>query len=158
MEYGPPAPSTHTAALFHNASMNDSIFWAWTDEYLLRIPAIDEEHRQIIAIFNRLADSLETRVDRGSLMAVFNEFLSFYRRHVSTEERLLAENNYIGLEKQKRDHAAFVKYMEALSHDLAGGSLQLNTGILKDLQDRIASHFIGPDRAYGEYLKTQGML
>lgn len=134
----------------------DESFCPWSEKYVTRIPAFDEQHREIFDLLNRLGAAVKE--GRGNLYELFVTVLESYRKHVKTEEDLLAVYNYIGLDKQKKDHAKFLKELETIEASLRTKEKALTLDTLARVRNDITGHILGADRAYGEFLKSAGLM
>jgi len=132
------------------------MFCEWSDKFLLRIPEIDEEHKELFSLLNQLAAGLEQ--PEAPLVDLASRLTKSYRKHTVTEEGLLASYNYIGLDKQKKDHANFTRKLEEICDRIQADKSQLSLEVLERIRDEIAAHILGADKAYGEFLKMSGHL
>ncbi len=134
----------------------DELFCRWSEKYVTRIPIFDEEHKEIFEIMNGLAAAVEG--GGGDVYERFAALFSAYRKHVRSEESLLLKHNYIGLDKQKRDHANFLNRLETVDAGRRSKETTLTIDGLAGIRDEIVEHILGADKAYGEFLKSAGFM
>ena len=83
----------------------------WSEHFSVGVPAMDEEHKKLIAMLNQLRHRDETGTAFNIVMQMF-EYASVHFKH---EEELLAHVGYSELETQKREHAAFLAKTSSFS-------------------------------------------
>ena len=87
--------------------MINSIYIAWDDARDTGIPIIDEQHRGINAAINTLYYFIQAGWALESLGPTLNVMRQYCGFHFKTEEMLLAELHYPGLEDELRAHRRF---------------------------------------------------
>lgn len=76
----------------------------WKDEYSVGIEAVDHEHKELIALINRLYAGLESADARTTVPAFFGDLLRAIGSHFALEEKFMREHAYPGLDRHKADH------------------------------------------------------
>lgn len=76
----------------------------WRDSLSLGIEAIDNDHRQLITILNRLHFMAIAGDDRAALGEVLRELLDYTRSHFAREEMLMRLAAYPGYEAHRKIH------------------------------------------------------
>jgi hemerythrin-like metal-binding protein len=66
----------------------------WKDEYSVGIEAVDHEHKELIALINRLYDELETPNAKLTVPAFFGDLLKAIGSHFALEEKFMREQGY----------------------------------------------------------------
>jgi hemerythrin len=91
--------------------------YEFTDEYLTGISLIDEEHKELFRIIERV-DHLTKHMDNVSgfdnIMLVIQQLSDYTKKHFKDEEEYMADIGYEGLAAQKRAHDSFVERLENL--------------------------------------------
>lgn len=127
----------------------------WDDAYLLHLPVIDAQHKQIIAALSEL----ETAVSDGITSAKVEELLTrvqhYAVRHFAIEERHMEESNYPGLARQQAAHQEFREKFTRFQSDYrnAGLSPALLTTMQRELSLWIKQHVTGLDQTFGNYYR-----
>ncbi|NMC61941.1 MAG: hemerythrin family protein [SAR324 cluster bacterium] len=112
--------------------------------------------KKLLLLLNQLADKIYENKSQAELLELFQSFIKFYREHAACEEKLLAGNNYIGLEKQRNDHVKIIKELENCYERSRKGDF-ISIKLITKFRDEVLSHILGPDKAYGEFLPGQGV-
>ena len=92
----------------------------FTDDYLTGITLIDEEHKELFRILdrvNRLVRNHVTRDDYDEITNVLQKLKNYTKEHFGDEEEYMERIHYEGLESQKRAHAAFIEKIETVDLD-----------------------------------------
>lgn len=76
----------------------------WNDEYLLGLPAIDKDHREMVEECNAYLQAAERGASLGELADLLDRLILRTRAHFTAEERMLDRHGYPGLALHKADH------------------------------------------------------
>ncbi len=76
----------------------------WKDEYSVGIDAVDYEHKELIALINRLHDELGGEAAKLTVPKFFGDLLEGISAHFALEEKFMRERGYDQLDQHKRDH------------------------------------------------------
>ena len=81
--------------------------FSWYNKYSVGNDAIDNQHKELFDIFNRLFDDCMS-CDRSDVPTmVIDELLSYADYHFKTEERIMKEINYKNIDIHIDDHNNF---------------------------------------------------
>jgi hemerythrin len=79
----------------------------WRDSLSLHAPAIDNDHKRLFELLNRLRYLDLAGDDPGAIGDVMSELLLYTQTHFRREERLMEEGGYPRLEAHRRIHRQF---------------------------------------------------
>lgn len=130
----------------------------WKDEYLTFIEAIDEQHQRLFELLNAIYDMM--RVGRGgeAIAAALTELTEFSRFHFATEEGIMEEGGFAGLEAHKAEHVRLLDEIRELRHRVLDGSTGMTMNELYFLKDWLLNHFTGVDRTLAKFLQKNAGL
>lgn len=132
-------------------------FVAWSDEYSLGLPEIDDQHKVLFQVLNRLWASLINRASREEMLAIADELERYTVAHFTAEEVYMRAIEYPDFAEHKKAHKAFVDRLATEKRVvLAGGNLSLD--LVKFLRDWLANHILVTDKAYARTSKPKGRL
>lgn len=131
--------------------------FTWSDDMSVKVGRMDEQHKVLVGLINRLDEAMRKGEGGKVLGAVLSELVQYAKTHFQTEEALLASHAYPGLASQKTEHEAFVKKLNAMSADFAGGKTAVSVSVITFLVDWLKNHILKADRQYGTYLSTRGV-
>ena len=129
----------------------------WRDTYETGITGMDEQHRQLVELINRMYPMVRDREGLEELDTVLAEMESYAERHLQDEEQLLAEHGYPGLADQEHSHQEYRQKMIELKELLAGDRQQAAREIYHFLRKWLIEHIIDEDKPYGLYLRDKGV-
>jgi hemerythrin len=145
------------------AMMQENAFVVWEDRYSVGIPAIDEQHKELLVLTNKLYDACREGEEsaRGYFKEVIRSAVEYVQFHFTSEERLMERINFPELATHKVQHTQFVKQvLEEVKNFEQGKTFVPNT-FVRYLRDWILTHIAMSDIKYAEYIKTlkkQGTL
>jgi hemerythrin len=142
-------------------------FLEWDSRFSVRIAEIDQQHKKLIGLINRLhesmqqasgRDALETAVQELSAQAtVINEMVEYSSYHFSTEEKYMRQHVYPDYEKHKKEHEYFTNKVRTLKSDFDGGQAILSGQIMEFLKEWLSGHILGVDKKYEPFFQAKGL-
>ena len=125
----------------------------WKDEYLVGIPAVDLQHRQIfdciIRILGGPTDGDKLRAETETI-----QLLGLLQMHFALEESMMRKLSYPGLDKHIEEHRQF----NADIHDLAQRSLRRKLGVSQEAiaiaHKWLTEHIMSMDRDYAAFFSN----
>jgi hemerythrin len=122
----------------------------WREDWALGIDLLDDEHRVMVQLLNRLFESdnpvpVTERLD---------DLISHLRRHFHTEEVFLRSIDYPGTEEHCREHAIQLAEFIDLRRSLAGTGYEvLEIGDRESIRHWFFNHVIAEDARFGVYYR-----
>jgi hemerythrin-like metal-binding protein len=89
----------------------------WKDQYKVGIEAVDHEHKELIALINRLHDELMAKGDGPSVGAFFGDLFAGISAHFALEEKFMRERRYNHLAQHKADHERLLDEIRDIMDD-----------------------------------------
>lgn len=127
--------------------------YQFTEDCLIGIPEIDEEHRKLFGLINEAADLLSvTPLAPANVQKILSELNSYVATHFAHEEAYMAEINDPELPQQQREHKAFSKRIsEFRSQEITmENSNALLNEILSFLVRWLYRHILSSDMMIGK--------
>jgi len=135
----------------------------WSERYATGIELIDEQHKELISLTNRLYQACRDGNEVAS--TVFKEAMSrmveYVRFHFAAEEKLMGRIKYPQLGEHKKQHEDMVKHILGSANDFKEGKNSVPFNFARALKDWIFSHIAIYDKAFAVYvadLKKKGLL
>jgi hemerythrin len=124
--------------------------------YLLGIPVIDRQHKQMIEQYEDFLQALKSteKNDKKVLKSTAEELLKNAKIHFETEENLLKKISYPDLIAHKTEHDVFKKYFEDIVLEIEYESPYLYDNFNTFLKKWLFSHVMIHDKAYCETVKN----
>ena len=86
-----------------NLTVLPSDIFPWNENFQTGIPGIDEQHRKLVELLNKLASHLAFGVEKPELNSIFNELTEYTQYHFITEEAVWEK--YLSADELSVDHA-----------------------------------------------------
>jgi hemerythrin len=129
----------------------------WSDDYLIGIGEIDEQHRAFFDASHRLYDDILNCEGENSVEEAVEFLRGYATRHFQTEEAFMRKHDFPRLAEHQQLHVAFFEALDQLVEDLKvfGPSQHLADQALDIAQDWLIDHIADEDHLYAAYVKDQ---
>ena len=129
----------------------------WTDDWTLDHAAIDDQHRMLIGILNKIIDR-ET-----AIIKLVNELIEYTAVHFTDEEDYMINAAYPEFVPHRKQHQEFLRTLLDMSFEvvtLNGDDQEEVEKTIEILEKFVAvwfdQHFLETDRDFIDYLKGGG--
>jgi hemerythrin-like metal-binding protein/PAS domain S-box-containing protein len=128
----------------------------WNDSYSVGVPALDDQHKKLVGLINRLADchAASNCGSSGAFHEVLSRMFDYAQVHFKAEEDHLHRIGYPQLAEQKIEHAAFVGKMASFSMAAAEGA-QDAAAVHRYLKAWLLSHILESDMQYRPFVESK---
>ncbi len=129
----------------------------WTEAMSVNVPDMDNDHRVLVDLINRLA-SAEKIGNRRVAESVLDELLNYSIDHFDREEQFLQKSGYPfqDLVAHKLQHASFTETVQDIRWQyLHGFSPRINQEVLFFLRDWLSKHILVEDMKYATAISAQ---
>lgn len=130
---------------------------AWNDMFSVGVLEIDQQHKQLIAITNRLNEAMMADRDRQALSGILDDLLVYTRTHFAYEERLMERYRYADREQHLLEHGKLVQIVVDFQRQFAQGEADVTGELMALLRDWLSRHILNSDRALGKALNRRGV-
>jgi hemerythrin len=121
----------------------------WSEEYKINVEPIDEQHKQLFEIANRVYDLLKNKLitDKyDAILEIVDELKSYTVYHFQTEETYMENIKYKRFLSQKIAHNDFLEKMDTIDvKKIDNGQNEYLIGILDFVCDWLVHHIIEED-------------
>jgi len=122
----------------------------WEDKYAIGVESIDEQHKALFEIANRIYDLLKNDLitDKyDSIVEIIEELKNYTIYHFEAEEEYMKNIGYKKLLSQKVAHNDFLEKMEGIDLDqIDNGHNEYLLGILDFVCEWLVEHIIKEDK------------
>ncbi len=129
----------------------------WNNNYSVGISIIDEEHKKLIGILNRIICAKEHNVNPEELKEVLREMTDYSVTHFTTEEAYMKAFNYPEYQDHKEEHMNFSTKIIVYTYKVIKGDYQFTDELTKYLKQWSINHIQVTDRQYIECFKKNGL-
>lgn len=126
----------------------------WSDEFTLGMQEIDEQHRVLIELINRVWVAVVKRVDRAEALPILEELEKYTITHFTAEEVFMREIAYADFREHKIEHDTFVSRIAAEKAKIAAGQ-PVALELVHFLKDWLINHILVADKAYADQYRKQ---
>lgn len=118
---------------------------------------MDDQHGILMDAINELRQALIRGCGREKISELLDQLIEFTRMHFSSEEQLMAQTGFPGLEEHRAEHHRMLAEILQAAHRLQyGEGLQLRP-LLCGMHDRFLEHIESIDRQYSPWLRERGI-
>jgi len=142
-------------------------FIEWNDDYRITFAELDEQHRQLFDLINKMYEAMmagrsertmTTVVHEMATMAdVLEELMDYTSYHFLTEENYMVEYAYPEYDVQRTAHGQFIERVEAFQRDFDNGRAVHSMEIVEFIRDWWLSHILVLDKTLGVFLTEKGL-
>jgi hemerythrin-like metal-binding protein len=130
-------------------------FMDWQAAYSVGVLSIDEQHRALLDIINRLHGVMSRGGAADELKGVLGELVAYTLYHFSHEEQMMDRCGYPGLAEHKRIHSALLGQVEAFQKELVGGRATVSLQLMTFLKDWLSKHILETDMRYRSHMTSR---
>ena len=127
----------------------------WTAAYSVGVEDIDDQHRRLISIINRLLATGAGTSSSDEILAVLSDLVDYTDYHFRTEDNYMMENEYPLFLTHRKEHLAYLKKMGDFVAALERKEDDLLDDILAYLTDWWETHITKSDMRYARYIQKQ---
>jgi hemerythrin len=130
----------------------------WADNYSVGISIIDEEHKKLFGILNKVIVAKEHNGNPEELWEVLSEMTNYALTHFKTEEAYMEEFNYPEYQDHKEEHRDFSTEIIAYHDKVIKGDSQIANEIIEYLKWWLVNHIQETDKKYIDCFKKNGLM
>ncbi len=131
----------------------------WEDRYSVGNQELDEQHRALFEIINRLHQVMMDDGETEDILQVkektFYELEDYGRNHFASEEAYMSGINYPDLNAHLRQHTDFLERIDIIKQNLGSCGGPRNSGIMKILVAWLHDHLENEDQKYRAFASSQ---
>lgn len=120
---------------------------AWTPDLAVGNTEIDEDHRQLFVLLERLRQDARTGLVNQETQSIVDALREYTENHFAREESFMRQINYPDYAAHKAEHERFVSEVCALQSRVARGARTLSLSIEQVLSDWLRRHVLVLDMA-----------
>ncbi|MDA8095865.1 MAG: bacteriohemerythrin [Betaproteobacteria bacterium] len=121
------------------------------------IPAIDEQHRRIVAEINALHQAAAKEIPHDAVRQLLGNLIQAIDRHFAYEERLMQSHSFPDMETHKAEHREIVEHATHLFNALTPARPLRTELALAYLTDWTERHVLEADKWLGVFLAARGL-
>ena len=127
----------------------------WNDSLSVGFEEIDNDHKQLLEIINKLDDAITAGEEFTVVGALLDELVSYTLWHFRHEERLMQTYGDPSFFDHKQKHDALTKAAAAKQEEFQNGNQDIARELMPFLKNWLTEHIQGTDSLTGHYLAKQ---
>lgn len=131
-------------------------FISWSDDLSVGIQELDEQHKILISLINRIFNEAFIIQNTSVANEVLTELVQYTIIHFSVEESLFRIFNYPAYEGHKAQHAELTSQVMALKDRVKEGE-EINAELLSFLRAWLKKHIVQEDKKYSSFFAEKGL-
>ena len=131
----------------------------WDESLSVGVDLIDEQHKMLIQKLSDLSSAFRMGEEQNKIIKTLEFMFDYTDFHFSSEENVMEENDYPGLEEQKKQHEEFKVTLNNILEDYReeGTTPEIATSINVFLLNWLIKHIMGTDSKLGKFLTEKGL-
>ncbi len=129
----------------------------WEDKFSVSISMIDEEHKMLINILNKIIHAKEHKVNSEELKEVLREMTDYSVTHFTTEEAYMKAFNYPEYQSHKEEHMSFSTKIISYTYKMIKGNYQFANELTEYIEEWLVKHIQVTDKQYIDCFKKNGL-
>ena len=129
----------------------------WSEEFSVGVRLLDEQHKKLIRMVNRLIDAHGAAVNSEAVSEALTEMTQYARSHFKDEEQLMLDHGYPEYASQKEQHKAFVKRTVSLCTATSARVEDVPRKTVAYLRDWWTHHILREDMEYRSFFEEKGV-
>ncbi len=131
-------------------------FISWDDELSVGIQEIDEQHKVLVNLINRLFNEALVKHNVAVANEILTELIQYTIIHFSVEESLFRIFDYPGYEKHKAQHEELKKQVVTLKNRIEEGE-EITIELISFLRSWLKKHILHEDKKYSHFFTEKGL-
>jgi hemerythrin len=129
----------------------------WTDKLSVGIAGIDEQHKRLIGMINRLIRDPGATTRSESISDLLSDMTAYALEHFATEEELMRRCGYPHMDEHIAAHDAFRESAAQFCIATMHGVEAVPENMLRYLSGWLMHHILEDDMAYRPFLVERGV-
>lgn len=129
----------------------------WKNEFSVGVQEMDDQHKKLIAMINRLIAEQHTLTDPKTIAELLTDMIDYAQVHFRAEEYLMAEYGYDRKSQQEEQHKSFVEKTISFCSASDLGPNILSEALLDYLSIWLVNHILNEDMKYKVFFRNKGL-
>ncbi len=131
----------------------------WNEKYSVKVKELDNQHKKLIEIINKLDNSMRQGKGKEVLGSVLKETVDYTKVHFAAEERILRDSGYPYYDQHIAIHAKVIEKVNSISRQYQeGNGAHLTIEAMNYLNNWLQKHIQGTDQKYSSHLNSKGIV
>ena len=129
---------------------------AWSDDLSVGLQEIDEQHKVLTNLINRLFnEAIMHKADRSVISGILNELVQYTIVHFAVEESLFRIFDYPGIEPHQKEHEQLKQKVVDFQKSFEDGN-PIDVELMGFLRKWLKDHIMISDKRYTNFFLEKG--
>ncbi|MES9992509.1 MAG: bacteriohemerythrin [Candidatus Thiodiazotropha sp.] len=133
-----------------------SKFVEWSDALSVGIEEIDEQHKMLVSLVNKMHEAIHQRHGSDVVKGILGDLADYTRIHFAVEESLMRILNYPDYENHKEIHEELLQSVSDLQEKVATGKTAIGFELMHFLKTWLTKHIMEEDMEYSSFFLKAG--
>ena len=126
----------------------------WNKQLVLGIETVDQQHRHLVALINRLDEAVTLGQDEKSMTDIVNELAEYTIYHFRQEEKLMLKSGYNGklFSEHQAEHMNFIEKIQHVQSEALKDPSTISEDLLDFLVEWLSHHILNTDKHMADSL------
>ncbi len=126
----------------------------WNQSMSVGSPTIDGQHKQLIALINKLGGAMQQGHGNDVMNDVLTELTNYTIKHFRYEESVFDASPYPHSAAHKQKHNVLVDQVKQIRDKVAAGQTAVSVSTLNFLKDWVREHIMKTDKTYSSFIQA----
>ena len=132
-------------------------FIEWNDSLSVGVSVFDKEHKQLIALVNKLNQALAAGSAKKTMEDILRSLVNYTKIHFKHEEEYMTLYDYPEYAKHKAEHDDLTRQVMEFSERYSTGKTSFSLELMNFLKDWLTKHILGSDKKYKDFFQSKGV-
>ena len=133
-----------------------SNFVEWDDTLSVGIEEIDEQHKVLVDLVNKMHEAIHQRHGSDVVISILSDLAEYTRIHFAVEESLMRILNYPDYDNHKQVHEELLHTVADLQEKVASGKKSIGFELMHFLKTWLVKHIMEEDMQYSGFFLEAG--
>jgi hemerythrin len=130
----------------------------WNDTYSVGVTEIDDQHRNLVDMINRLHDGLGEGKGSEVIGPILNDMAEYAQYHFDTEEGYFKEFRFRETDIHTAEHMKFKRKVDDFCEKYKTDPMILSVEVMYFLSNWLKNHIQGSDKNYTKCFNDNGLV
>ena len=132
--------------------------FSWTDDLSVKMGEIDNQHKEMIRLINRLDKAMAADCEKGASTGMFADLAEYTAFHFAIEEEYFDHYGYENSIRHKTEHRYYMNRIAGFQNEIESGRAPIPGEVIGFLKEWLIDHIKGSDQIYVECFLRQMLV